>query len=448
MLKFRPIIYFIAIIAALGGLLFGYDTGVISGAILFINKEFQLTSFDTSIVVSAVLVGATIGALIGGILADVIGRKNTIIISAMVFAIGALLTALALDMATLISGRIILGLAIGAASMTVPLYISEVSPPSIRGKLVSLNQLFVTVGILSSYIIDYFLSLDGLWRWMLGLAVVPAVILGVGMLFLPQSPRWLVKRGRAQEARQILRRLLNPAEAEAEIIDIEGNLRIQEKGWRELFERSMVHPLIIGIGLAILQQVTGINTIIYYSPTIFEMTGINLASTAIFASLSVGIVNVLMTVVAIMVIDKLGRRPLLLIGIAGMSLSLAVLGTAFAIEESGALLGWITVISLMFYIASFAISLGPIFWLMIAEIYPLPVRGRAMSMATIVNWGANLIVALTFLGLIDLFGKAGTFWCYSIISIGAWIFVFFLVPETKGRTLEQIERRWKIGTKS
>lgn len=443
--KSNVFVYIAAAISALGGMLFGYDTGVISSAILFIKKEFSLGEKTEEVTVSAVLMGAVIGAAFAGKLADSIGRRKVLIISAIIFAFGSIATALAPNDILLILGRIVVGLAIGAASFTAPMYISEVSPARIRGELVSLNQLAVTVGIVVSYMAGYFLSKVGDWRTMLALAAIPSTVLGVGMFFMPQSPRWLISHANIDKARSVLRRIRRSKDIDGEIKDIQDSIGKQGGGLKELLQPFIRPALIVGIGLAIFQQITGINTVIYYAPTIFEFAGFKSASSAILATLGVGIVNVIMTVVAMQLLDRLGRRPLLLIGLSGMAGSLAILGFAFHLPKMTDAMGWIAAVSLMLYVGFFAIGMGPVFWLLIAEIYPLKVRGMAMSVATIFNWGSNLIVGITFLTLIRLMGRPGTFWLYAGLSIVTWLFVLFLVPETKGKTLEQIEDHWRGG---
>ena len=434
-----------AALAALGGMLFGYDTGVISGAILFVRQEFALPDFTVGLVVSAVLIGAVIGAAIGGDLADHFGRRRLIIIAAIIFAVGAIGTATVPDVGLLIAGRIVVGIAIGIASEVTPLYISEVSPSGTRGSLVSLNQLAITIGIVISYLVDYSLSAIQGWRYMLGLAAIPAMILGIGMLPLPDTPRWLVNHNEMDKARKVLKRIRGTVDVEGELNDIQSSLQRQRGGRAELFNPMVKPALIIGVSLAIFQQVTGINTVIYYAPTIFQFAGITSASSAILATVAVGIVNVVMTVVAIALLDRVGRRPLLLIGLAGMIFSLGLLGTAFFLPSLLGLLGDMAAAGLMLYVASFAIGLGPVFWLLISEIYPLRVRGLAMSIASEANWGSNLIIALTFLTLVQILGRSGTFWLYGLVGVGAWIFAYLLVPETKGRTLEEIEEHWRKG---
>jgi SP family galactose:H+ symporter-like MFS transporter len=438
----------VSAISALAGLLFGYDTGVISGAILFVRKDFLLSTFQEEVVVSAVLLGAVAGAAFGGKLADALGRRTLLIQVAILFIIGAIGTALAPTPTLLAIGRVVVGVAIGIASFTAPLYISEVSPPAIRGKLVSLNQLMITLGIVVSYLADYGLADKEAWRWMFGLAAIPALILLIGLMFVPKSPRWLMGRSLDDQARAVLQKIRETTNVSAELAEIKADLSLQESGWRELLNPSLRLPLIIGIGLALFQQFTGINTVIYYAPTIFQLAGLHSASAAILATVGVGAVNVLLTIVALRLLDRVGRRPLLLYGLVGMVISLGVLGGAFLLAGSSPIVAWLAVISLAVYVACFAIGLGPVFWLLISEIYPLKIRGRAMGVATMMNWGSNLIVALTFLSLLHSMGRSATFWLYAVIGIAGWFFVYRLVPETKGRTLEQIDASWhSVGKK-
>lgn len=441
----RRFVYIAAVFAGLGGLLFGYDTGVISGAQLFFANDFSLSTFALEVMVAAGLGGAAAGALLGGRLADLFGRRTLLIITALIFAAGAVLCAAATSATILFVGRIIVGLGIGLSSGTVPVYISEVSPPDARGWTVSLFQLSITVGILLAYLVDYAFAASQGWRWMFGLAVIPAAIFALGMFFLPESPRWLVRRGRQETARAILSRIRDTPDVDSELQEIDRSFKeAQEHGnWRDLLSPALRPALIVGIGLAILQQITGINTVIYYAPKIIQSAGISSASGAILTTAGIGTVNVLMTIVSMWLIDRIGRRPLLLTGIAGMIVTLGVLGWAFHSASPSGALSWLAVISIMVYVASFAISLGPIFWLLIAEIYPLKVRSSSEGLAATFNWGSNLIVSLTFLTLLTEIGATRTFWLYGLFAIGAWIFSYYLVPETKGHTLEQIEAFWR-----
>src|SRR5580704_15211298 len=440
-------VYIAAAFAALGGLLFGYDTGVISGAELFIKNDFTLSTFALEVIVSGVLAGAATGALAGGRLADLFGRRKLLIVTAIIFAVGAVLCALAMSATTLIVGRIIVGLGIGLSSGTVPVYISEVSPAEARGWQVSLFQLAITVGILLAYVVDYAFAKSEGWRWMFGLAVIPAAIFALGMLYLPESPRWLARSGNRESARTVLMRIRGTADVNAEMQEVEGTLDKATESARisDLFAPSLRPALIVGIGLAIFQQVTGINTVIYYAPIILQTAGISSASGAILATAGIGVVNVLMTIVSMRLIDKVGRRPLLLTGIAGMVITLGVLGLAFHMAGRTGALAWLAVVSMMVYVASFAISLGPIFWLLISEIYPLKIRSSAEGLAAAFNWGSNLLVSLTFLTLLQMMGPTRTFWLYGAFAVAAWVFSYYQVPETKGRTLEEIEEFWRAG---
>jgi MFS transporter, SP family, galactose:H+ symporter len=441
----KRFVYLATAISALGGMLFGYDIGVISGAILFIKKAFSLSPGMEEIVVSSVLLGSLAGAVVGGILADRLGRRRLLIFTAIVFGLGAIGAALAPSTASLIAARIVAGVAIGIASFVAPLYISEIAPVAIRGKLVSINQVALTSGIVISYLIDYAFAGFQAWRWMFALAVIPAAAFGIGLLFIPNSPRWLAARGHANQARDVLQRIRAPEQVDGELSEIQHSVAKQKGNWAELLSPLLRMAMIVGVGLAVVQQITGINTVIYYAPTIFKFAGLSSASVAILASVGVGVVNVVLTVVAMQLIDRVGRRPLLLVSLAGMALSLLVLGLAFLLPQLSGSLGWIAVGSLMVYVGSFAVGLGPVFWLILSEIYPLRIRGRAMSVGTVANWGANLIVAVSFLTLTQVLGKAGTFWLFGGVTIGAWFFAFFLVPETKGKTLEQIEEHWRSG---
>jgi SP family galactose:H+ symporter-like MFS transporter len=433
-----------AAFAALGGLLFGYDTGVISGALIFIRAQFGLSTFQQELVVSVVLVGAAVGALSGGRLADIFGRRVMLLVTALIFVAGALVCAAAPSLNILVIGRLIVGLGIGFSTSTVPIYISEVSPPQTRGWQVSLFQLAITIGILAAYLVDFVFSGSGGWRWMLGLAFVPGAILGLGMIRMPESPRWLAEHGHSDRAREVLAQVRGTENIESEWLEIQKTVaETEERGrFSDLFGPSVRMALVIGIGLAIFQQVTGINTVIYYAPLIVQSAGISTASGAILATAGIGLVNVIMTIVAMWLIDHVGRRPLLLVGIAGMILSLGVLGFVFRMPTGGAL-AWLAVITLMVYVASFAISLGPIFWLLISEIYPLRVRGIAEGTAAGVNWAFNFLVSFTFLTLVEVLGPSLTFWVYALLAIASWLFSYYLVPETKGRTLEEIEHSFR-----
>lgn len=430
-----------AAIGGLGGLLFGYDTGVIAGALLFIKADFDLGSFAQGLVVAAVPIGAVGGAALAGPAADRYGRRLMILVAAAVFIVGALASAAAPGVEVLVVARIVIGVAIGLASAAAPVYISEVAPAESRGRLVTFFQLAVTIGILVAYLVG--LAFDGVegWRWMLGLGCVPALALAVGMLRMPQSPRWLVMTGDDFAARATLAKIRvdDPTAIDRELDDIKASLDERPGAWSELLQPVVRAALTVGVGLAILQQVTGINTVIYYAPTIVEFTGVDSSAGSILAAVGVGIVNVAMTVVALRLLDRAGRRTLLMIGVSGMVVSLFALGGAFAGGGGSTLDSAIAIGSLMLYVASFAISLGPIFWLLNAEIYPLGVRSKAAGVGTMANWTFNFIVSLTFLLLIEALGRSGAFWLYGCIGVFTLVFCWKLVPETKGKRLEDIQ---------
>ena len=435
----RPFVLLVASIAALGGLLFGYDTGVISGAILFIAKEFSLSTQMQEITVSIVLIGAIIGAAIAGALADWIGRRITLLAAGVIFGIGALVSAFAPSIGVLLAGRLIVGVAIGFSSVVAPLYISEVSPANVRGGLVSLYQFAITVGILGAFLIDYALAGSGAWRWMLGLALIPSLILILGMLPLPESPRFLFKQTLDDAARSQLRRIAGHDDIAAEEQSIRDSLLVKQAGFAAFQVPEVRFALFVGVSLAVLQQVVGINTVIYYGPQIFQLAGIASSKASILATAIVGVVNVLLTLVAIFFVDSFGRKPLLYAGCLGMFASLSWLAFAFSQPHLEGSLVKIALASLMIYVGCFAFSMGPIVWLLISEIFPLQVRGLGMSICALSNWVANFVVSLFFLTLLDKLGRPLTFSIYAFMSLVTMIFVWRTVPETKREMLERIK---------
>jgi len=432
-------------IAALAGLLFGFDTGIISGAILFIKNEFHLAPLTEEFLVSAALIGAVCGCVLSGRVTDAIGRRSTILITAGVFSVGSIVSAIAPNVGLLVVGRLAVGLAIGVASYTAPLYIGEIAPPNLRGGLVTLNQLAITVGILLSYVVDALFAPNQSWRWMLASGVLPAIALELGVVFLPESPRWLLLHGFRERATKTLARIRATENNGAEIDEILEHAQTGSGKIAELLRPMTMRVIFLGAGLAVIQQVTGINTVIYYAPTIFQEAGFQSAQASITATAGVGLVNVIMTIVSISLVDRVGRRPLLLSSLTGMLLSLVLLAIGFALGGHG--LKWIGVCSLVVYIASFAIGLGPVFWLLISEIFPLNIRGQAASIATTANWLSNFFVSLTFLSLLNGLGNVWTFLVYAVLSAGGLWYCFALVPETKGVPLERIERNLRAGRK-
>jgi MFS transporter, SP family, sugar:H+ symporter len=438
-MRSKRLIYFFG---ALGGILFGYDTGVISGAVLFIKQDFQMSSFTEGAVVSFLLLGAMVGAGMAGRLADRLGRRRLILIAAVTFTVGALGSAFAPSVGALLAARFVLGLAVGSAALVVPLYLSELAPTEVRGAITSLNQLMITVGILAAYLVNAALATSEAWRVMLGAAVVPSLILLVGMLFMPETPRYLVHSGEEDDARDVLNRVRSDGEVDRELREIH---EVEEQegghGLRELTAKWVRPALLVAIGLAVFQQFIGINTIIYYAPTTLTQVGYGSAS-AIYANIIIGVLNVAMTVVAIKIIDRVGRKPMLLAGLVGMVTSLAVLGLSGMLlakpTAPGDPAAIITLICLAGFIVSFAATWGPVVWVMLPEVLPLNVRGTAMGVAIFLHWGANFLVAQTFPTLLSAFGP-GVFLGYAAIGVLAGLFVATLVTETKGRSLEQIE---------
>src|SRR5437588_9650741 len=441
----RPTGRMIYFFGALGGLLFGYATGVISGARLFIPNSFKLTPFVQGAVVAGLLLGAMIGAAFAGRLSDRMGRRRLIIIAAVVFTGGALLAAFAPTVEVLIAARVIIGLAVGSAALAVPLYLSEIAPTEIRGRIASLNQLMIVCGILAAFIVNAILASSGNWRLMLGLAAVPSVVLLVGMLFMPETPRYLVHAGEEDTAHEVLEELPGdepPAERIDEIREVE-EAEEGGSGLGALWRAKWVRPaLLVATGLAVFQQLVGINTIIYYAPT--TLTNVGFAKTsAIYANLIIGVINVGVTIIAIRMIDRWGRKPLLFAGVAGMVGSLLVLGLSLSAlptpHHPGDPAAIITLVCLATFIASFAATWGPVVWVMIPEVLPLNVRGTAMGVAVFCNWGANFLVSQTFPPLLKGIGPGPVFLGYAGLGIVAALFVKTMVTETKGRSLEEIE---------
>jgi sugar porter (SP) family MFS transporter len=433
----------VSAIAAIGGLLFGYDTGVISGALLFIKSDLHASTFEQQAIVAVLLLGAMVGALISAYLADRLGRKWTKVVSGSVYVVGALGCAFSATAPMLIGFRFLLGLSVGTASFVAPLYISEVAPPRVRGGLVSFNQLAITSGILLAYIVNF--ALKGVtdeWRWMLGLAAIPGAVLAVGMLTVPRTPRWLAMKHRDDEAREVLETLRagdDDADVDAELDEIqEENERERKTRVRELFTGRLRPMLLIGLALAIAQQFVGVNTVIYYAPTILSDTGLG-NSAALAQTVAVGVTNVVFTIVAVLLLDRLGRRALLLTGTAGLLVALVVLGVYFSSSTLQSDYGWVALAGLLLFIAAFAVGLGPVFWLMISEIFPIGVRSKAMSVCTIANWGANFLVAQTFLSLSNAISRQGVFFLYAVLAVASLAFFAWKIPETKNRSLEEIQ---------
>lgn len=428
-----------ATIIAVGGFLFGYDTGVVSGALLYISAEFELNSAQQGSIVSVLLIGAMVGAMSAGRIADRLGRRRALAVESAVFIGGTLLAVAAHDYWVLLIARVVLGLAVGAASATVPVYLSEISPAEIRGRILSMNQLLITVGIVVSYLVDLGFSGSGSWRAMFAVGLIPAAVLCVGALFVvPESYVWLLARGRDEQARGLVAGVAGTELADRVIERFHEQQQATEDsepaGMRALLAPRVRPALIVGVTMAAIQQFGGINTIIYFAPTIIEQTGLS-ASNSIFYSVFIGLVNLIMTVVSMSTVDRFGRRALLLASLLGMLITVSLLGLTFIAQMSPTL----SLVFMVLYIACFAGGLGPVFWVIVGEIFPPRLRAQGSSAATTVNWFSNFIVSQAFLPLAGALGQGQTFLIFGVICLLGLTFVSRFVPETKNRSYPEID---------
>lgn len=431
-------VYLPAMVAALGGLLFGFDTAVINGAIVFIKQQFALSESQTEIVASSLLLGCVIGASVAAFTSDRFGRKRVLLAAAALFTVSSIGAALPRDLVEFAFARLVGGVAIGIASTLSPLYIAEIAPAQKRGLLVSLNQLAIVSGILLSYSVNYLLTGAGPanWRWMFASAGLPSIAFFLTLLFIPESPRWLMQKGREQEAEHFLAQMVGPQAASGEIEAIRSAISEESE---DLLDPTFRKALVVAIVIALFSQFTGINTIIYYGSIVFlEHVPHQTASTALWANVIIGAINFVATVAGMLLIDRSGRKSLLMSAFGGMALSLVAVSAAIHFQASGV----IVLVFILTYVACFAVGVGTGTWVLMAEICPTRVRGRAMSGATVFLWCGTLLVTLTFLSLVTLFTAAGVFLLYAGASIAALLFVWRGVPETKGRTLEEIEKFW------
>jgi sugar porter (SP) family MFS transporter len=432
----------ISLVAATGGLLFGFDTAVISGTVGFFRKEFELSAAMTGWVASSALVGCMIGAAVAGVLSDRYGRKKILILSAICFTLSAIGCGLSHTVTQLVSARLLGGVGIGIASILSPLYIAEISPPKIRGRLVALQQLAIVSGILAAFftnslVLSTALSDPMKWRWMFGIGAFPALIFWLLLLPVPESPRWLTQNGQADKARGILVRIVGDVEADREMSQISEVINQEEGTFGELFKPGLRKAMVIGVLLAVFQQITGINAIMYFAPEIFKQAGSG-AAAAFNDTVWIGLNNVVFTLISMTLVDRFGRKPLLVWGSASMGIALLFIGYAFHTGIQG--IGLLALI--LAYVASFSVSMGVVVWVMISEIFPTRTRGRAMSLAIVVLWGACYLVSQTFLVMVETLGSAKTFWIYAAMCAVTIVFTVLFVPETKGRSLEEIEKSW------
>jgi MFS transporter, SP family, arabinose:H+ symporter len=438
----RSYVWMVASVAAISGFLFGFDTAVINGALVFLRRQFALNNFLTEIAASSLLLGCLIGAASAGVFSDRLGRRRSLMGAALLFTASAIGSAAANNLTVFSLARLAGGLAIGLASALTPVYISEVAPRSSRGQLVSLNQLAIVIGILVAYLTNWQLATFGesSWRWMFGTAALPSVGFLLGLAFIPESPRWLITHGRRDEGYAVLAKMANPTDATMEVAAIELSVSEESGDSRELFAPQMRKRIFIAVSLAVLQQISGINTVLYYGSVLFtEHIHNESARAALGANVLVGLVNLICTIVAMAFIDRWGRRGLFLLASGGMAASLAVLAFSLHVRATPVA---VTFGSVLLYVAFFAVGLGPGVWVYIAEIFPTRVRGRATSAATSALWTACLVVTLTFLSIVEALGTSSAFLLYAAFSLVTFVFVWKWVPETRGKSLEEIQHMW------
>ncbi|EOV8971415.1 sugar porter family MFS transporter [Cronobacter turicensis] len=437
----------VCFLAALAGLLFGLDMGVIAGALPFLARTFDLSSHQQEIVVSVMMFGAALGALCSGPMSSSLGRRRSLLLGATLFVVGSLGCAAAGNMQMLAIARFILGLAVGVASFTAPLYLSEIAPERIRGSMISLYQLMITIGILAAFISDTALSGGGHWRWMLGIITFPAVVLFIGVLTLPESPRWLMMKRRDALAASVLKRLRNSdKDAQHELNQIRESVKIKQRGW-QLFRHNAHFRRSTGLGILLqfMQQFTGMTVIMYYAPKIFEIAGFATTRQQMWGTVIAGLTNVLATFIAIGLVDRWGRKPVLKLGFAVMAVCMGILGFMFYSGLHSAVGQYLAVLILLLFITGFAMSAGPLIWVLCSEIQPLAGRDFGVTCSTMANWIANMIIGASFLTLIDTIGSPNTFWLYGLLNVVCIVLTLLFVPETKNISLEDIERNLMNG---
>ena len=433
----------VSFIAGLGGILYGFDMGVIAAALIYVRDSFHLSTVMQEILVIAVLIGVMVGALVGGAVADRIGRRKTLVWGAILFILGSILAPLSPNVYVLFVARALLGIAVGFTSVTAPVYVSELAPPQSRGMLIGLYQFALTSGIALADLVGYWFAASQGWRWMFAFGLVPAVLFLFMVLTVPESPRWLFAQNRLAEAASVLKSYTDEAGATLLLEDIRVSLMTKmERRWSALWSPAVRGSLLIAAGFMVLIPATGINAILYYGPQIFSLAGIGSNKSAIFATLLVAITNVLATVIALVLVDRLGRKPLLYAGLGGMTVALFVLSFCFHQQaQLGPSLGKIATACLMFFITCYAFSIGPIAWIIVSEVFPLRVRGRGVAAATLSFGTSNFLISLTFLSLLKAAGTSLTLIMYGAFCILTLFFVRFVIPETKGRELESISAR-------
>jgi SP family galactose:H+ symporter-like MFS transporter len=439
--------HFISLVAGLAGLLFGLDIGVISGALPLIASQYMLSDTAQEWVVSSMMVGAAAGALGAGWFSWRVGRRGALVAAAALYIVGACASALAQGLETLIAARVVLGLAVGMASTIAPLYLSEMAPTRLRGAMICTYQLMITVGILAAFISDLWLHDFAGWRWMLGIIGGPALLFLLTVLVLPDSPQWLIQRGRDAEARRVLRRLHgDTAQPVPQVRNVPEPGAQRGACWKLVFQSSALRRTVaLGVTLQFFQQFTGINVIMYYAPRVFDLAGLGSQNTQLWATCVVGLVNVLATIVAVVLADRCARRPVLLGGCIAMALSMGCLALLMSTASRSALVQFGAVASVLVFVCSFAVSAGPLVWALCAEIHPARGREFGVAVCTFVNWIANVAVSATFLTMVSALGESGSFMIYAIVNVAFGCCVFRYMPETKGVSLELLERNLVAG---
>jgi SP family galactose:H+ symporter-like MFS transporter len=437
---------FIGLLGALAGLMFGLDIGVIAGAQHFIQSDFGISDKVLESIVSWMMLGAAVGAVGAGWMSSGLGRKKSLLWGSLIFVVGSVLCGAAWSVSILLAGRLILGVSIGILSFTAPLYLAEIAPENIRGSMVSLYQLMITIGIFVAFLSDTAFSYSGNWHWMLGVIAIPGALFFLGVFALPDSPRWLMMQGRKEEATRVLLRLRgNPEVVKQEEAEIAEQLRIPQRGWHMFLQNKNFRRSVgLGVLLQIVQQFTGMNVVMYYAPRIFQDMGYHTEAQMWFTA-AVGLTNVLATLIAIGLVDKWGRKPILYIGFTVMALGLGIVGTMMHLGIHTQHEQIFTVAMLLMFIVGFAMSAGPLIWILCSEVQPLNGRDFGIAISTLTNWVANFVVGFTFLSLLNNFGQAQTFWLYGGFNVVFLLITIYLVPETKNITLEHIERNLMAG---
>jgi len=444
----------VALTVALGGFLMGFDASVISGVVTFIEPEFNLSKIELGWSVASLTLTATLAMMVSGPLSDRLGRRPVLKIAAVLFAISAVASAVAPSFITLVAARMLGGFGVGAALIIAPMYIAEIAPATMRGRMVSFNQLNIVIGISAAFFTNYLILRLGQsdlawaealrlgewnWRWMLAVEALPAIFYFVALFAVPESPRWLVMNGKDEDARRVLEKVTDGAQAERDIEAVKASLHAEQSteraSLRELFRPRMRLVLVIGISVAVLQQVTGINSVFFYAPMIFEQSGIGTDASFMQAVL-VGLVNLVFTVLAILFIDRLGRRPLLGAGLTGIAVCMLLLSYGFASAEMNST---IILVGILGFVASFAISLGPVMWVLFSELFPNRIRGLAISFVGLINSAVSFSVQLIFPWELQNLGNSLTFLIYGLFAIVGLILLMRLLPETKGKSLEELE---------